>query len=464
MDSSRALVRSEDDDGSGQALLTPREGDKFSVGPTLPSTARCGGSRVAWVGAALLATAFFLGLVNAAMHGRFFSSSTSAAGSVMLAADVDSGKGSESPAVPRIVKKTTLDEPKAEKPHDKHKALDAALSDKAKTDKSETSDKSDKGTLRGSSLSKVSSNKTVTEHCETAEPGSECYDSVLWTKWVGLVENPQWYSGLYRNASRFAIQAFLNKTQKSKCPKPCGDVLGSGPPAKYPVPKSGKDKNHPSVFCFSVARLGSEMDTMLMQRQSGSGIFSCDGYAVFSDADYDLDGVRTSKISSTFAGVSVDKTAANSQVFMRTWLTLLDGNQWWKYDFIAKVDPDAILFADRMRGHLAANTGQDVFFLNCNKYIPETMYGALEVFSKQALGVYKSQHGRCEKALPFAAWGEDRYMANCLEMLGVRTQPDETNFLHDERCWGVDCGNHKAVAFHSFKHVNTWYRCWQKSK
>mmetsp|Transcript_3378 Transcript_3378/g.7952 ORF Transcript_3378/g.7952 Transcript_3378/m.7952 type:complete len:460 (-) Transcript_3378:83-1462(-) len=459
MDSSRALVRAEDDDGSGQVLLTPRDDRRFSAGPTLPSTARSGGSRVAWVGGALLATAFCLGLVNVATHGRFFSSS--AAGSVMLAADLDSGKASGS-AAPRIVGQTVGDAP-MDKKKAKQKALDTALSDKA--DKSDKTDKAkaDKGTLRGSSLSKVSSNKTGTEHCETAEPGSECYDSVLWTKWVGLVENPQWYSGLYRNASRFAIQAFLNKTQKAKCPKPCGDVLGSGP-AKYPVPKRGKEKNHPSVFCFSVARLGSEMDTMLMQRQSGSGIFSCDGYAVFSDADYDLDGIRTSKISSTVAGVSVDKTAANSQVFMRTWLTLLDGNQWWKYDFIAKVDPDAILFADRMRGHLAANTGQDVFFLNCNKYIPETMYGALEVFSKQALGVYKSEHGRCEKALPFAAWGEDRYMANCLEMLGVRTQADETNFLHDERCWGVDCGNHKAVAFHSFKHVNTWYRCWQKSK
>ena len=31
----------------------------------------------------------------------------------------------------------------------------------------------------------------------------------------------------------------------------------------------------------------------------------------------------------------------------------------------------------------------------------------------------------------------------------VKTQPDYMNFLHDERCWGVDCGNKAAVAFHS---------------
>ena len=68
-------------------------------------------------------------------------------------------------------------------------------------------------------------------------------------------------------------------------------------------------------------------------------------------------------------------------------------------------------------------------------------------------------------------------MAGCLEMLGVaklkifqtetcqtlrfcqvHTQPDYMNFLHDERCWGVDCGNKAAVAFHSLLNGrNTFY-------
>ena len=111
------------------------------------------------------------------------------------------------------------------------------------------------------------------------------------------------------------------------------------------------------------------------------------------------------------------------------------------------MDPDAILYADRLRGHLQWHVGQplveratgatrgshprDVFFLNCAKYIPATMYGALEVFSKAALGAYLSQHARCEHELPFWSWGEDRpqnmlrevlparYMAGCLEKLGA---------------------------------------------
>ena len=40
---------------------------------------------------------------------------------------------------------------------------------------------------------------------------------------------------------------------------------------------------------------------------------------VFNDLRWNSrDGSRTTKISSTASGVSVDKTAANSQVFMRT--------------------------------------------------------------------------------------------------------------------------------------------------
>ena len=79
-------------------------------------------------------------------------------------------------------------------------------------------------------------------------------------------------------------------------------------------------------------------------------------------------GPRTKKIPSTASGVSVDGTAANSQVFLktghggcsgsksvvlvlfwcrsgeafpaayaRTWMAILNSNRWYHYDFIAKV-------------------------------------------------------------------------------------------------------------------------------
>ena len=115
-------------------------------------------------------------------------------------------------------------------------------------------------------------------------------------------------------------------------------------------------------------------------------------------------------IPSTYAGVSRDGYAANSQVFMKTWMAILllnctrsalhgrpgilerTGSEWYKYDFIAKacdgmtrhasgaktwsvkqlhralkfpceVDPDCVFFPSRLRGHVAKYVGQNVFFL-----------------------------------------------------------------------------------------------------
>jgi len=299
------------------------------------------------------------------------------------------------------------------------------------------------------------SNATPASACRNAVQGEACYNAVLWHKWIGVVENPGGYPhGVWRGSDRATIQQWLHDTKQSECPKPCFDEA-------YPVPAK-KAKGSPSIYCFSVARAGPEIDTMYMQRQSGTGIFACDGHAVYSNTNTTIDGIRTIPIGNTDSGLSVDHTAANSQVFMRTWMTLLNNNEWWHYDFVAKVDPDAVLFPERMRGHLSWHVGQPVFFLNCAKWHP-MMYGALEVFSKQALGRYLAQHGKCESGLPFWSWGEDKYMGTCLEILGVQAQPDYGNFLHDERCWGVDCGNKAAVAFHAFKAVNSWYRCFLAS-
>mgnify|MGYP002803568489 FL=1 len=288
--------------------------------------------------------------------------------------------------------------------------------------------------------------------CHNAVPGEACYGAVNWHKWIGLIETPQNYGGnLTRESDRHNIQSWLYQNGKNGCAKPCKESI------RYPVPSAPQPPGA-RLYCFSVARTGPEMDSMFMQRQTGTGIFACNGHDVYSDHEIDIDGYKTKLIPSTAAGVSVDQTAANSQVFMKTWMALLSSNFWYQYDFLAKVDPDAILFPERLRGHVQAHVGQNVFFLNCAVHVP-AMYGAVEVFSKSSLGAYQASHGRCEQSLPFWQWGEDRYMQECLKMLGVVPIGDYTENVRDARCWGSDCGNKGAVAFHPFKTVNGWYRC-----
>lgn len=329
-----------------------------------------------------------------------------------------------------------------------HLDLEAKKSNSSKSKHSKLSKLSKHPSLahRNASHGSHGSKSSKSDDCHTAEPHEPCYQAV-----AGLQD-----ADVLRASNRHDIQKYLADTKQGHCKRPCSGA--------YPVPHPTKNAKGPKVYCFSVSRGGAEMDTMFLQRQVGGGIFGCDAFDVFSDEEIDIEGYKTKKIPSTASGVSADGTAANSQVFLKTWMAILNSNRWYHYDFIAKVDPDAILYADRLRGHLQWHIGQNVFFLNCAKYIPATMYGALEVFSKAALGSYLSQHQRCERSLPFWSWGEDRYMAGCLEMLGVKTQPDYMNFLHDERCWGVDCGNKAAVAFHSFKQVNHWFRCYDSSK
>merc|ERR1712048_321192 len=79
-------------------------------------------------------------------------------------------------------------------------------------------------------------------------------------------------------------------------------------------------------------------------------------------------------------------------LFMKVWDAIIDKGDYVYYDWVAKVDPDAVLMPDRLRLHVAphTNTGDHedrLFFVNCNAW-PDAptfpmMYGALEVFSRR---------------------------------------------------------------------------------
>eukprot|EP00438_Fugacium_kawagutii_P012720 Skav215966 [mRNA] locus=scaffold498:50472:65543:+ [translate_table: standard] len=84
------------------------------------------------------------------------------------------------------------------------------------------------------------------------------------------------------------IQEWLHNNSQGGCHQPCTDE-------KYPIPPTSRGK--PTLFCFSVARVGPEMDTMFMQRQMGAGIFDCDGHAVYSDSDVNIDGLKTQRFA-----------------------------------------------------------------------------------------------------------------------------------------------------------------------
>lgn len=289
--------------------------------------------------------------------------------------------------------------------------------------------------------------------CQTSIFGDECHNHVLWTLKQGIDLHPEWYQGL-TSASRFErIQVRLHEDANTTCPMPCT-------PRFFMTP---------SLFCFSVFQsTGYEPGLMKAQLQKREGIFSCDEFAVIADGDMSLGPgpygeVRTLIIPHTYVGISKDNTAANTLIFIHAWQEIYNDFRFSHHDWTLKVDPDAVIVPSRLRQHLEPHTGKKAYIKNCNKY-PNApnwpmMFGSLEAISKSALWAYMKGSDRCKNELQWEAWGEDVYLAECLDMLGCEAVND-FQIISDKVCLGVDCNDGWAAAFHAFKSEESWFQCW----
>jgi len=292
--------------------------------------------------------------------------------------------------------------------------------------------------------------------CQVAPINSHCYSSLVFARESGIREHPEWYPDLTEESSTFDFQEYLWKNvNETECLRPC---------KAFP-------QSDPSLFCWSVARQrGYEADIMRAQLTSGAGIFSCDGFAVASEEEWSVGwgpGGRIGEVNTlTFAGapvgVSKDGTAGNAELFMHAWDAILDRTLVLEFDWGVKVDPDAVVVADRLRDHVRDRTGSNTFVRNCQgtKHNFKMMYGSLEAISRGGLQVYKDASDRCRSELPWYSWGEDLFLGNCLLHLGVDPL-DDFSIISDGVCtYDVNCNDGRAAAFHPFKNSNAWMNCW----
>lgn len=217
-----------------------------------------------------------------------------------------------------------------------------------------------------------------------------------------------------------------------------------------------------------------EVALIKMQLARRASIFACNEFAVISTEKYQIGDIGGAPVytwvnempkvgmgKNGHAGQTTD-SFLNTKIFLLAWDSLMDGGQLWKHDFVAKVDPDAVFFPDRLRSHVQAQVGQAVYFSNCGKWGGKVLlYGSLEVFSVPALLKYAHNMPVC-KALPWQGWGEDYYMQHCMDAIGVTDVPD-TQQVADDRCLGAPCTDWTKVSFHDFKDPEDWYRCFQEA-
>jgi hypothetical protein len=297
--------------------------------------------------------------------------------------------------------------------------------------------------------------------CQTALAGSKCYDSIAYVINDGIRHHPEWYEGMSPDSTPEEFQSHLSKwVSQANCSRPC---------------KAAAWRGDPSLFCWSLSRSsGYEVDVMKSQLQVGGGVFGCDGFAVVSEDEWTigtgpggrLGEVKTIQFRGAEVGVSKDGTAGNAELFMLAWNALLTRTTVLTYDWVLKVDPDAVVLADRLRDHLRDATGAKHYVRNCNSQ-PENpefpmMFGSLEAISKEALKQYKDGMETCVAKLSWSDWGEDVFMGKCLTFLGVDSL-DDFSIISDGVCTEVDCYDARPAAFHPFKSSKDWLTCWESA-
>lgn len=231
----------------------------------------------------------------------------------------------------------------------------------------------------------------------------------------------------------------------------------------------------PLLFCWSHVMLGdAEEELIRFQLDGRLGIFQCDYSAVISAKAVtlgQLDGVDvvtwanpSPVVDMGVRGVNGATTDSylNTKTFIQAWDILVDSGHLWHYEFIVKVDPDTMFLPDVLRRHVLEYVGETVYFANCGKYGGKPLlYGALEVFSQAAMKAYAANKEEC-KRMDWQGWGEDYYMQECMDAMGVTSVLDSLQ-VADDRCLGSPCNDYLKVGFHPFKDVDSWKTCHQQA-
>jgi len=212
-------------------------------------------------------------------------------------------------------------------------------------------------------------------------------------------------------------------------------------------------------------------------------IFECEDSQVYSNGGVvqigDLTTVEIKTNTSSMGNLSKAGTTTNSWLntltFMKAWELVLEDGRWWSHEWVAKVDPDAVFFPHRLKVGLykyytaGDPNGPALWVGNCDRSFQGNpkhlkIFGALEVFSRNALGMYNANgKHQCKEELDWEGWGEDYYMQRCMQLMNVQAV-DGVSFFGDARCYYAPCTDTTKVAFHDFKDVGSYFACMDTSR
>mmetsp|Transcript_52415 Transcript_52415/g.168970 ORF Transcript_52415/g.168970 Transcript_52415/m.168970 type:complete len:392 (+) Transcript_52415:158-1333(+) len=269
-----------------------------------------------------------------------------------------------------------------------------------------------------------------------------------------------------RCCRREGFQCFKHDDMVAGCSPTCPngtacEVLGGSQEARVLAPATPSANT--SMFCFSVVtpaghvaagvQKGYEQELLDMMRARQLGIFSCNA-----------SGVYQGKVAKTGDWQSV----VNTGIFLSVWQQIKEEGTYKRFDWIVKVDLDAVFLPERLRMHLIslrAPANSAVYLQNIDFHFH--FQGALEVISSRAVDIFVNNAQDCATNIGLNG-GEDFFTMQCLDALGVAHMTDYS-LLYDKYSQGPgwnlfdidNCTNQGLVAMHPFKAVNSWLGCWK---
>jgi len=248
-----------------------------------------------------------------------------------------------------------------------------------------------------------------------------------------------------------------------------------------------------SLFCFSVyaketgsPKKSHELELLTQQFERKVSIFACDANEVYSDVEVSLGGGFVTKKVTDVKGdwhfAKREETGAwvNTGMFIQVWKAVGEAHAYSNYDWVVKVDPDAVFLPERLRDRIQwmPRTISGSMLQNC-QYVDYGFFGNLEVLSVKAFDVLLGSLDTCYtevdwkvgvKGGKYGPMGEDLFAEICMAKNGV-DKVEAFDISTDGACkakrptdqqknkkWHSDC-KVKTPAMHPFKTPTAYFEC-----
>ena len=230
-----------------------------------------------------------------------------------------------------------------------------------------------------------------------------------------------------------------------------------------------------SLYCFMVCH-PNEANLLRAHLELGT-LHGCDAFDVFSNTTHFTQPLPggLDMIAAVEGSMDVEKggpfqTVLNSHIFQQVWRAVFLLGRYRSFDWVVKVDPDTLFFADSVRKRLGGLRprvqGQHAKIIMLNADYNTKVHGPLIVLSRAGADAYAADPVSCEMGVDVTEIGEDWYLHECMKLLSVAELPgpwllkewfrQETDNNLEQHCTDP----HLPSALHPLNSPESLRECW----